>query len=106
MVPGGAHRLFPGRAESVLGYARRLRDGYLLTLEALSIVGLLAMAWLVHELVTSYDAVADVSVEPLWVGEEATLSWFTAWTWVTLLVVVGAGGGRVGGCPRRREAGR
>ena len=56
VVPGGAHTLFPGRAESVLGYARRLRDGYLLTLEALSIVGLLALAWLVHELVTSYDA--------------------------------------------------
>ena len=92
VVPGGAHRLFPGRAESVLGYARRLRDGYLLTLEALSIVGLLAMAWLVQELVTSYDAVADVSVEPLWVGEEATLSWFTAWTWVTLLVVAALAG--------------
>ena len=102
VVPGGAHRLFPGRAESVLGYARRLRDGYLLTLEALSIVGLLGMAWLVQELVSSYDAVADVSVEPLWVGEEATLSWFTAWTWVTLLVVaalagIGWAAGRVGG---------
>jgi hypothetical protein len=102
VVPGGAHRLFPGRAESVLGYARRLRDGYLLTLEALSIVGLLALAWLVQQLVTSYDAVARVSVEPLGLGEEATLDWFTAWAWVTLLAVallgvaIGAGA-RVGG---------
>jgi len=102
VVPGGAHKLFPRRAESVLGYARRLRDGYLLTLEALAIVGLLALAWLVHELVTSYDAVARVSVEPLGVGEEATLDWFTAWAWVTLLAIVLLGvaigaGSRLGG---------
>jgi hypothetical protein len=101
VLPGGAHKLFPGRAESVLGYARRLRDGYLLTLEALSIVGLLALAWLVHELVTSYDEVANVFVEPLWIGEEASLDWFTAWAWVTLLVVsvlaaVGSAAARVG----------
>ena len=31
VVPAGAHTLFPRRAESVLGYARRLRDGYLIT---------------------------------------------------------------------------
>ena len=102
VVPGGGHKLFPGRAESVLGYARRMRDGYLLTLEALSIVGLLALAWLVHELVTSYDQVARISVEPLGVGEEATLDWFTGWAWVTLLVLValaavGVAAARAGG---------
>ena len=70
-------------------------------------MGLLALAWLVHELVTSYDQVANVFVEPLWIGEEATLDWFTAWAWVTLLVVVGAGGGRAGRRPcRRKETGQ
>ncbi len=102
VVPAGAHTLFPRRAESVLGYARRLRDGYLITLQVLSILALLALGWLVHELVTSYDAVARVSVEPLWVGEEASLKWFTLGVWVTLVVVsvlliAGVFAARIGG---------
>ena len=51
-----------------------------------------------HELVTSYDAVARVSVEPLWVGEEASLKWFTVGVWVTL-VVVSVLAGSLGGLP-------
>ena len=71
-------------------------------MQVLSIFALLALGWLVHELVTSYDAVARVSVEPLWVGEEATLKWFTFGVWVTLvvvsvLVIAGVFAARVGG---------
>ncbi len=88
VVPGGGHTIYPGRGDSLLGFARRLRDGYLAILWAMALTGLASLALLIYVLDIRWQQVEDQQVHLLGLDSGASFGWFVTGPWLTLFLAV------------------
>jgi hypothetical protein len=87
-VLGGGHTIFPGRGDSLLGFARRLRDGYLAILLGLALTGLASLALLIHVLDARWSQVHDQQVHLFGLDSGASFAWFVTGPWLAIVLAV------------------